>query len=44
MITLDTGSLLLINDMNNTEYANTANGQQVVRYTTNHDVNRGQMP
>jgi glycosidase len=32
-------SVLLINDMNNTEYTNTSNGQQVVRYTTNHDVN-----
>ncbi|MCX6269349.1 MAG: alpha-amylase family glycosyl hydrolase [Bacteroidetes bacterium] len=32
-------SALLINDMNNTEYTNTTNGQQVVRYTTNHDVN-----
>lgn len=32
-------SALLINDMNNTEYTNAANGQQVVRYTTNHDVN-----
>jgi glycosidase len=32
-------SALLINDMNNTEYINAANGQQVVRYTTNHDVN-----
>jgi glycosidase len=32
-------SALLINDMNNTEYTNATNGQQVVRYTTNHDVN-----
>ena len=32
-------SALLINDMNDTEYTNAANGQQVVRYTTNHDVN-----
>jgi hypothetical protein len=32
-------SALQINDMNNTEYTNAANGQQVVRYTTNHDVN-----
>jgi glycosidase len=32
-------SALLINDMNNSEYANASNGQQVVRYTTNHDVN-----
>ncbi len=32
-------SALQINDMNNSEYTNAANGQQVVRYTTNHDVN-----
>lgn len=32
-------SALLINDMNNTEFTNATNGQQVVRYTTNHDVN-----
>jgi glycosidase len=32
-------SALLINDMNNAEYMNATNGQQVVRYTTNHDVN-----
>ncbi len=32
-------SALQINDMNNTEFASAANGQQVVRYTSNHDVN-----
>ena len=32
-------SALLINDMNASEYTNATNGQQVVRYTTNHDVN-----
>ena len=32
-------SALLINDMNNTEYTSASNGQQVVRYLTNHDVN-----
>ena len=32
-------SALLINDMNNTEYTNAFNGQQVVRYLSNHDVN-----
>lgn len=28
-----------LNVINNTEYANAANGQQVIRYLTNHDVN-----
>ncbi len=32
-------SALGINNMNNSEYVNATNGQQVVRYTTNHDVN-----
>jgi glycosidase len=32
-------SALLINDMNNTEYTNATDGQQVVRYLSNHDVN-----
>lgn len=32
-------SALKIDDMNTTEYTNATNGQQVVRYTTNHDVN-----
>ncbi|MCX6304076.1 MAG: alpha-amylase family glycosyl hydrolase [Bacteroidetes bacterium] len=32
-------SVMQINNMNNTEYTNATNGQQVVRYTTNHDVN-----
>ncbi|MEO6546977.1 MAG: alpha-amylase family glycosyl hydrolase [Ferruginibacter sp.] len=32
-------SVLSIDSMNNVEYANSANGQQVVRYITNHDVN-----
>lgn len=32
-------SALQINNMNTTEYTNAANDQQVVRYTSNHDVN-----
>jgi len=32
-------SALQINNMNITEYANASDGQQVVRYTSNHDVN-----
>jgi glycosidase len=32
-------SVLNIDSLNNTEYTNTTNGQQVVRYITNHDVN-----
>ncbi len=32
-------SALLINDMNITEYTNATDGQQVVRYLSNHDVN-----
>ena len=33
------GSVLVIDDLNNTDYSGTSNGQQMVRYTTNHDVN-----
>ncbi|MEI7662668.1 MAG: alpha-amylase family glycosyl hydrolase [Bacteroidota bacterium] len=33
------GPALLIDDMNGKEYTNASNGQQIVRYTTNHDVN-----
>ncbi len=33
------GSVLLIDNLNNTEYTNATNGQQIVRYTSNHDVN-----
>ncbi len=33
------GSVLLIDDLNNSEFAGATNGQQVVRYLTNHDVN-----
>ena len=33
------GSVLLIDNLNNTEYTNATNGQQTVRYTSNHDVN-----
>lgn len=32
-------SAMLINDMNITEYTNATDGQQVVRYLSNHDVN-----
>lgn len=32
-------SLLTINSLNSTEYSGATNGQQVVRYTSNHDVN-----
>jgi glycosidase len=32
-------SATLIDGLNNTEYVNASNGQQVVRYLTNHDVN-----
>jgi glycosidase len=32
-------SVLGIDNLNNSEYSNASNGQQVVRYITNHDVN-----
>ena len=32
-------SVMLISTMNNIEFSNATNGQQVVRYLTNHDVN-----
>jgi glycosidase len=32
-------SVLAIDNLNNSEYSNASNGQQVVRYITNHDVN-----
>jgi glycosidase len=32
-------SVLTIDNINNSEYSNASNGQQVVRYITNHDVN-----
>ena len=32
-------SAQLIDNVNNSEYTNTSNGQQMVRYITNHDVN-----
>ena len=32
-------SVLSIDSLNITDYAGTSNGQQIVRYTTNHDVN-----
>ncbi|MEJ7739325.1 MAG: alpha-amylase family glycosyl hydrolase [Chitinophagaceae bacterium] len=32
-------SVLTIDNLNNSEYNNASNGQQVVRYITNHDVN-----
>lgn len=33
------GSVLTIDNLNTTEFSNASNGQQVVRYVTNHDVN-----
>ncbi|MBB1284591.1 alpha-glucosidase C-terminal domain-containing protein [Flavisolibacter sp. BT320] len=33
------GPVTAIDGLNNTEYSNATNGQQVVRYLTNHDVN-----
>lgn len=32
-------SVTTIDNLNNTEYTNATNGQQIVRYTSNHDVN-----
>ena len=32
-------SALTIDGLNNTEYSSATNGQQIIRYTTNHDVN-----
>jgi glycosidase len=32
-------SVMLIDNLNNSEYTNATNGQQIVRYTSNHDVN-----
>ena len=32
-------SVVSIDNLNNSEYSNSSNGQQVVRYITNHDVN-----
>ncbi len=32
-------SVLLIDNLNNSEYTNATNGQQIIRYTSNHDVN-----
>ena len=31
-------SVMVIDDLNNSEYSNATNGQQIVRYTSNHDV------